>query len=48
MSKLAVRIKEEIAEDALLPNGEVKPEYRAIKAKAAHEPLAYEAKRQQF
>lgn len=46
ISDLASRIQEEIAEDALLPDGEVKPEYREIKAKAARDLLAtYEAKR---
>ncbi|MGA2954133.1 MAG: site-specific DNA-methyltransferase [Thermodesulfobacteriota bacterium] len=35
ISKLSTRIQEEIGEDALLPNGEINPDYRDTKIKAA-------------
>ncbi|OGP96846.1 MAG: hypothetical protein A2157_03415, partial [Deltaproteobacteria bacterium RBG_16_47_11] len=38
-SELAERIRKEIAEDALLENGEINPDYKNIKAKAARELL---------
>ncbi|MBI3990202.1 MAG: hypothetical protein HY347_11375, partial [candidate division NC10 bacterium] len=47
VSDLAERIRKEINEDALFDSGEVKPDYRDTKIKAARELLAnYEAKRQ--
>ncbi len=46
---LAARIQHEIAEDALLPDGEVKPDFRDTKVKAARDLIAaYEAKRRQL
>ncbi|MBI3302059.1 MAG: site-specific DNA-methyltransferase [Deltaproteobacteria bacterium] len=49
VSRLAARIKEEIAADALLPNGDVKSEFHDIPARAARNLIAnYEAKRQQL
>jgi adenine-specific DNA-methyltransferase len=43
---LAVRIQHEVAEDALLPSGEVGPDFRETKVKAARDLIAaYEAKR---
>jgi adenine-specific DNA-methyltransferase len=46
---LAARIQHEIAEDALLPDGEVKPDFRETKVKAARDLIAaYEAKRRQL
>lgn len=49
ISKLSARIKEEIGDDALLPNGEIKPEYRDTKVKSARNLIAsYEKARQQL
>jgi adenine-specific DNA-methyltransferase len=45
---LAERVRQEIDADALTPTGEIKPEYRAQKAKAVRDLVAaYEAKRKQ-
>lgn len=47
--ELATRIRKEIAEDVLLPSGDVKPDYREIKVKSARDLIAnYELRRQQF
>ncbi len=49
ISELAGRIRKDIAEDAILMSGEVNPEYREMKAKAARELInTYEAKRRQL
>jgi len=49
VAALAVRIRSEIAEDALLPDGEVRPDYRETPVKAARALIAdYEAKRRQL
>lgn len=49
ISKLSIRIKEEIGEDALLSNGEIKPDYRDTKIKAARSLIAgYEKAREQL
>jgi len=48
LAGLAERVRQEIDADALTPTGEIKPEYRELKAKAARELIAaYDAKRQQ-
>jgi len=48
LAELADRVRQEIDADALAPSGEIKPEYREQKAKAARELIAaYEAKRKQ-
>ena len=49
ISKLSARIKEEIGEDALLANGEIKPDYRDTRIKAARSLFSdYEKVRQQL
>jgi adenine-specific DNA-methyltransferase len=49
VSNLTERIKKEIAEDALLEDGEINPEYKDVKAKAMRELLSsYRAKRDQL
>lgn len=48
LAGLAERVRQEIDADALAPTGEIKPEYRDQRAKAARELVAaYEAKRKQ-
>ncbi len=48
LAELGYRVRQEIDADALAPTGEIRPEYREQKAKAARELIAaYEAKRKQ-
>ena len=48
LAGLAERVRQEIDAEALAPTGEIKPEYREQRAKAARELIAaYEAKRKQ-
>jgi adenine-specific DNA-methyltransferase len=48
LAGLAERVRQEIDVEAIAPTGEIKPEYREQKAKAARELIAaYDAKRQQ-
>jgi adenine-specific DNA-methyltransferase len=49
IATLSERVRKEISEDALLPNGDINPQYQDIKAKAAQELLQrYQVAREKF